>query len=57
MEKYKLLFIEKVPSYLCHGHQIYPNGVKEMQLTQTYIVENEFLLTLINKFTELKRSF
>ena len=33
-----------------------PNDINETQLTQTYIVQNEFLQTLIRKFTELKRS-
>ena len=40
----------------CHGHQIYLNSINETQLTQTYIVQNGFLQTLIRKFTESKRT-
>ena len=53
MEKQKLLFIEKVPNYPCHSRQIYLNDIT----IQTCIVQNKFLQTLIEEFTELKRSF
>ena len=29
MKKQKLLFIEKVPNYPCHGHQIYLNDIND----------------------------
>ena len=45
-----------VPNYQCHGHQISLNNINQTQLTQAYIIQNEFLQTLIRKFTELKRS-
>ena len=56
-EEQKLLFIEKVTNCPCHGRQIYPNAINETQLTQNYIVQKDFLQTLVGKFTELKRSF
>ena len=55
-KKKKLLYIEMVPNYQCHGHQISLNNINQTQLTQAYIIQNEFLQTLIRKFTELKRS-
>ena len=54
MEKSKLLFIEKLLSYLCHGRQIYQNGINKRRLSQTSIFLNELLQILIGKFSELK---
>ena len=51
MEKVKAAVYRKSTKLPVHGHQIHLNGIKETQLRQTYILQNEFLQTLKRKLT------